>query len=314
MEHLSENNVEQGKRSVEITSTSLGSMLREARENLGFSVADVAAQIKFAPRQIEALEADDFKHLPEAAFVRGFVRSYAKILHLDTQALLAAMPQTKANEAELMPAPVNVPFPVANSPQKQNLILLGAALLLAVIAVGFAVWHFTNPLKQAKVAKIEAPVIVPAETQPIPAPPVQKQNKVAPAVSVEPKSRTSATTEQSAVVAEPSSVTAKTKAVKTPVPQIQPKDALMEQDTTGQATTIRLVFEEDSWTEIKDKNGKILSSQVNPSGSELILKGHLPLSLVVGHATTTRLYQDGEQVDLTSDLSSTNDVARLTLE
>jgi cytoskeleton protein RodZ len=314
MEHLSENNVEQGKRSVEITSTSLGSMLREARENLGFSVADVAAQIKFAPRQIEALEADDFKHLPEAAFVRGFVRSYAKILHLDTQALLAAMPQTKANEAELMPAPVNVPFPVANSPQKQNLILLGAALLLAVIAVGFAVWHFTNPLKQAKVAKIEAPVIVPAETQPIPAPPVQKQNKVAPAVSVEPKSRTSATTEQSAVVAEPSSVTAKTKAVKTPVPQIQPKDALMEQDTTGQATTIRLVFEEDSWTEIKDKDGKILSSQVNPSGSELILKGHLPLSLVVGHATTTRLYQDGEQVDLTSDLSSTNDVARLTLE
>ena len=55
-------------------------MLREARERLGLSVADVAAQIKFAPRQIEALEADDFKHLPEAAFLRGFVRSYAKIL------------------------------------------------------------------------------------------------------------------------------------------------------------------------------------------------------------------------------------------
>lgn len=307
MEHLPENSAEQGNRSAAIPATSLGGMLRGARERLGFSVADVAAQIKFAPRQIEALEADDFKHLPEAAFVRGFVRSYAKILHLDTQTLLAALPQTKADAAELMPAPVNVPFPVANSPQRQNLILLGAALLLAVIAVGFAVWHFTNPLKQSKVAKIETPVSLPAETQTIPAPQVQKPNKIAPSISEETKSRPSEAAEQS-------SVPAKAKAVKTPVPQTQPKDSLMEHDTTVQTTSIRLVFEEDSWTEIKDKDGKILSSQVNPRGSELTLKGHLPLSLVIGHATTTRLYQDGEPVDLTSDLSSENDVARLTLE
>jgi cytoskeleton protein RodZ len=309
MEHHPENSAEQGSRSAAIPPTSLGGMLRGARESLGYSVADVAAQIKFAPRQIEALEADDFKHLPEAAFVRGLVRSYAKILHLDTQALLAAMPQTKADAAELMPAPVNVPFPVANSPQRQNLILLGAALLLAVIAVGFAVWHFTNPLKQSKVAKIETPVILPAETQTIPAPIplVQKQNKIAPPISEEMKLRPSATAEQS-------SVPAKTKVVNTPVPKIPPKDSLMDRDTTAQITTIRLVFEEDSWTEIKDKDGKILSSQVNPRGSELTLNGRLPLSLVIGHATTTRLYQDGEPVDLTSDLSSTNDVARLTLE
>ena len=78
MEHLPENNAEQGNLSAAIPLTSLGRMLREAREHLGLSVADVAAQIKFAPRQIEALEADDFKHLPEAAFLRGFVRSYAK--------------------------------------------------------------------------------------------------------------------------------------------------------------------------------------------------------------------------------------------
>src|ERR1039458_7621063 len=96
MEHLPENNAEQSNRSAEIPLTSLGRMLREARERFGLSVADVAAQIKFAPRQIEALEADDFKHLPEAAFLRGFVRSYAKILHLDAQTLLAAHPGAKS--------------------------------------------------------------------------------------------------------------------------------------------------------------------------------------------------------------------------
>ena len=65
MEQLPENTEEQVKPSATTTQTttgqeSLGKMLREAREQLGLSIADVAAQIKFAPRQIEALEADDF--------------------------------------------------------------------------------------------------------------------------------------------------------------------------------------------------------------------------------------------------------------
>jgi len=135
MEHLPENNAEQGNLSAAIPLTSLGRMLREAREHLGLSVADVAAQIKFAPRQIEALEADDFKHLPEAAFLRGFVRSYAKILRLDAETLLASIPQTKMAAAELIPASVGVLFPNAHSLRQQNMIWLGAASLLAVIVV-----------------------------------------------------------------------------------------------------------------------------------------------------------------------------------
>jgi cytoskeleton protein RodZ len=307
MEHLPENNAEQGDLSAAIPLTSLGRMLREARERLGLSVADVAAQIKFAPRQIEALEANDFKHLPEAAFLRGFVRSYAKILHLDAQTLLAALPQTKAAAAELIPASVEVPFPVAHSSQRQNLILLGAALLLAVIVVGFAVWHFTTPLKHSKVAKIETPVPLPAEMQIIPAPPVPKQSMIAPAIPAEPKLRSSQTEEQSSPRA------AKTAPAQT-VPQTQSSDSVTHDDTPMQTTTLRLVFDEESWTEITDKDGKIISSRVHPRGSEMNLHGHLPLSLVIGHAATTHLYQDGEQVDLAPYINSSSEVARLTLE
>ncbi len=307
MEHLPENNAEQGNHSAAIPLTSLGRILREARGRLGLSVADVAAQTKFAPRQIEALEADDFKHLPEAAFLRGFVRSYAKILNMDAQTLLAALPQTKVAAAELIPASVDVPFPVEHSSQRQNLILLGAALLLAVIVVGFAVWHFTSPVKQSTVEKIETPVPLPAEMQIIPAPLVPKQNMIAPALPAEPKLRSSATVEQSSVRA------AKTAAAQT-VPQTQSTDVGTLQDTSTQTTTLRLVFDEEAWTEIKDKDGKMLSSQINPRGSELNLEARLPLSLVIGHAATTHLYQDGEQVDLTPYINSSSEVARLTLE
>ena len=39
---------------------SVGGALRDARIQSGMSVNEVSSRIKFAPRQIEALEADDF--------------------------------------------------------------------------------------------------------------------------------------------------------------------------------------------------------------------------------------------------------------
>src|SRR3989338_8947453 len=172
MEQLPGNNPGQSENPAATEAASLGRTLRETREHLGFSVADVANQIKFAPRQIEALEADDFQHLPEAAFLRDFIRSYAKILQLDAQALLAALPQFETVPTELVPASVDVPFPGAQSLLRQNQFWLYAAGLLAVIAGVFALWNFMSPLKQPKVEQVETPLSLPAEVQIIPVTPV----------------------------------------------------------------------------------------------------------------------------------------------
>jgi transcriptional regulator with XRE-family HTH domain len=66
-----------------------GSKLASARNTLGWTVEQVAAQLKLAPRQIIALEADDYVSLPEPAVVRGFIRAYAKLLKLDATPLVA---------------------------------------------------------------------------------------------------------------------------------------------------------------------------------------------------------------------------------
>jgi cytoskeleton protein RodZ len=371
MEH--QNNAEPGNLNNATPPVSLGTMLREAREHLNLSVAEVAAQIKFAPRQIEALESDDFRQLPEAAFLRGFVRSYAKILNLDAQPLLAALPQEKAAAAELIPASVDVPYPVDNTSQRQNLILLGAALLLAVIAVGFSVWHFTNPQRPSTVAKLESPVPLPDEKQVSPEPSVQKHNTTEPSnpaepkrqssliseqtpshterilpekpKAVEPSRQSSATAAQSSVratktkakavasAAQSSVQAAKTKselsasaaqssvrAAKTKAkaneaePQTQTTDSSSKVGTGASNTVLKLVFDEESWAEIKDKDGNMISSQINPRGSELNVKGRLPMSLVIGHAATTHLFKDGQAVDLTPYINSSGEVARFTLE
>ncbi|HEU0233515.1 MAG TPA: RodZ domain-containing protein [Gallionella sp.] len=316
MEQLPEDNTGQGDSPAAIPAVSLGTTLREARERLGLSIADVANQTKLAPRQIEALEADDFQHLPEMTFVRGFVRSYAKILQLDAQPLLADIPQANASTVPLVPASVEVPFPNAYSLQRQNLIWLGAALLLAVLVVAFAVWHFTTPLEKPEVAQVETPVPLPAKMQIIPASPVLEASVTASPV---------APAAQPALVAAQSPVPAAKPLAPLPrdtlltaggrpeaLPQTQPPS--VQTGVPPQTATLRLTFDEESWTEIRDKDDKILSSQVNPRGSELSLKGQAPFSLVIGHAASVRLYHRGKQVDLTPHTSASSEVARLTLE
>lgn len=119
-----------------------GRILREARERQGMSVADVAKYTHLASRQIEALETDDYEHLPELPFVRGFIRSYARLLQIAPEPLLAGLPHDDHSSMPRMPPSVEAPFPSPFMVQRRNLMLLGTALLLVV--AGFMAWNFMS--------------------------------------------------------------------------------------------------------------------------------------------------------------------------
>ncbi len=69
-----------------------GAMLARAREAAGLSIEAVGTQLKLAPRQVRALESGDFASLPGRTFVRGFVRNYARLVNLDVNRVVAALP------------------------------------------------------------------------------------------------------------------------------------------------------------------------------------------------------------------------------
>lgn len=303
MEANQENSATQEESAEPAEAASLGKMLREARERLGLSVADVAGQTKLAVRQIEALEADDFRSLPEMPFVRGFVRSYAKILQVDTQPLLASMPQSNGDQVSLVPVSVEAPFPSPHSPQRQNLIWLGAALLLSVLVVAIAVWNFTAPPAKMAAVQAEAPESVPDREAAAPATPAVK------AAAIVPPAR-----EITQPPAETEQAHGAAGQVFVPHAELQTVPPAVQPVAPPKAAALRLKFDEESWVEIKDKDGKVLSSQVNLPGSELRLNGEAPFSLVIGHAAAVRLYHHGRQVDLASHINPENEVARLTLE
>ena len=66
-----------------------GAQLKARREAMGWSVEQVADQLKLASRQVIALEEGDGAALPNLAVVRGFIRAYAKVVKLDAGPLVA---------------------------------------------------------------------------------------------------------------------------------------------------------------------------------------------------------------------------------
>lgn len=67
----------------------VGEILKQARTDQGISLATVAGQTKIQLKYIRALEENNFDKLPPAAFVKGFVRSYARVVSKDPEGLLA---------------------------------------------------------------------------------------------------------------------------------------------------------------------------------------------------------------------------------
>ena len=54
-----------------------------------------------------------------------------------------------------------------------------------------------------------------------------------------------------------------------------------------------MVFSQECWIEIKDINGNIVNSSVNPPDSELSFESSLPLSFIFGNAEGVELYISG---------------------
>ena len=64
-----------------------GQRLRQARLRRGYDLTQVARELRLTPERVKAIENEDYPRLPDAVFVVGYVKSYARLLDLDPEAL-----------------------------------------------------------------------------------------------------------------------------------------------------------------------------------------------------------------------------------
>ena len=70
--------------------SSFGETLRRERELRQISLREIAEATKINLRYLDALERDDFRHLPGGVFNKGFVRAYAQFIGIDPETMVMA--------------------------------------------------------------------------------------------------------------------------------------------------------------------------------------------------------------------------------
>lgn len=266
-----------------------GRLLAEAREQRNQTVADIAQQLKLSPSQIEALESDAYEKLPGPIFVRGFIRNYAKLVGLDGERLVTALAGTRTElpVVAAVPHSDNIPFPAGHRPRWPVIIGVLGVIIAALLLFDFMISPSPVPVKDVPVAI--APVVSPPSVSSAPAVTEPVTTALTPAASApavtEPVSQAVASAGAQAVPSLPGA--------------------------PGNRN-LQLTFEADSWVEIRDRNDRVVFSQLNRAGTTQQVQGRAPLNVIIGNARGVRLLQDGRAFDLAPHTRV--EVARFTIK
>ena len=269
-----------------------GRTLAAQREAMGWTVEQVADQLKLAVRQVVALEQGDYANLPGPAVVRGFVRAYAKVVKLDPVPLVAQIALDTPAATDLTGTTVRrdkpsskptsfsqVRYP-SNGKRASKFPLALVAGAVVLIAAAVAAWQFGvtpgglmgGPAKEASADGVAAPdanvTVLPAPVQGQPLvtqpdagskpaellPPVI--SNAVPLISVPP---TTPSNPQGGGVASTGSGGAAASA-----------DALV------------INVREDSWVEVRPAKGKALFARMVKGGQTETVTITEPVTLIVG--------------------------------
>lgn len=278
-----------------------GAMLREAREAAGLSLDAVSQQLKLAPRQVQALEDGDFNLLPGRTFVRGFARNYARLVRLDPDTVLGALPGAATAGGGLEAPPLNpttgtmgeLPHAGRTRPAWVRWSIPLAIVLAIAVAAGYEYMRGSRKSTTATVAAT-------TERAPAPAAPVAPAS-TAPAGA---PSATPLTTPVTTTLSDGSAAAAAGTSGQTPVPS-----------TASDATLIapvNIATRGPTWIEVRDSTGRMVMSQTLDAGQTQAIVGAPPFDIVIGNAPDVTLTFRGRTIDLAP--YTRQNVARLTLQ
>lgn len=300
-----------------------GVHLAAQRQAVGWSVEQVANQLNLAPRQVQAMEEDNYAALPGMVIARGFVRSYAKLLKLDPAPLLAMISEraTPSPETLELRRTLSATFTESNLPMAtrsgSGAKWLAALLVLLVLAAGgWLAWRdglvekwlsgdFGTPAGQAVQQE-------PAAQESAGGVPLGQPTEDAPAGMTEPANpvQAPATGANAAPNVGPAAASSATAPGKSAAPTPQ-QTVVAGASTLKPGDKLVLTLREASWVEIKRENGEVLAARLVPAGATESFDIGVGAILVVGNAAGVDAAFRGKAIDLNA--GAKNNVARVKL-
>lgn len=283
----------------------VGDLLRGQRERLGWSIADVAANLKIRRVMIEAIERGRFRDLPGLAYALGFVKAYAELLGLDSGEIVKRFRAEATGIEEHRE--LNFPQPLGES-RLPGGFAISAALLAAVVAYG--VWYATSfthdgpPQRVTVVPDRLAALAVPAHEPYAPPPSVPSP---APSVTVDSPSATAPVTTPPAStpvppVASPAAPVAPAPQIaavppSAPIPAVpaDPNAPKVYGDVAAVDVRIVIRAQADAWVQVKDAaTGNVVFMRIMKAGESYKAPNRPGLLLTAGNAGSLEIRVDGK--------------------
>lgn len=272
-----------------------GQLLRNAREQLGWTREQVASRIHLRLTLIAAIEADTYDKHTSHTFIRGYLRAYAKLVGIPEETILAAYEKLGLTP----PDNIDMQSFSRRSRQQANdsrLKVVTWLVILVLIGLSVAWWWQSTARRSAGDDALAATEISATVNTP--------EANVAPAVEVaEPVLPAASDAVSTQVVV--SGATATLPVVATDASAAVPTDVSGAVSTAESTTTepakapqLKMSFTADCWLDVKDANGKTLFSGLKKANDELVLEGPEPLRFIIGAPMAVNLEYQGKSFDM----------------
>jgi cytoskeleton protein RodZ len=246
----------------------VGAQLRQARVEQRRSITEISNATKIQPWVLDALETDRLQEQMSPIYVKGFLSTYAKFLHLEPEPLLAQLPWPKPEEEEETVQPVSAPPRPSISFEPLWLLLkrLRPAAAAVVVIALIVIAKPTRWLPAIKLPHRQASIVVPSE----PSPP-------RPAAAVKPSTPPKPAAEAPKPVA-----ATKPSLDQVPLMPVQPLELAM-------------VVHRATWVSVR-ADGKLLSQQRLPRGAKEVWKAKKQLELVIAKPLQVDVTLNGQPI------------------
>lgn len=146
----------------EATVKSIGGTLLLARTEAGLSQDDVAKRLNLSKTFVQYIENDEFEKLEQSpVFIRGYVRTYARLVNLDEDAMIALL-NTHGIFEKAKPRSTYVSTRMQITARDKKMRLITYAIVLIILLLTFLWWHSRT---SEHVAKKMLPPIAAQKTQ-----------------------------------------------------------------------------------------------------------------------------------------------------
>jgi len=309
-----------------------GQRLRAAREAAELTQEGIAAELRLDLKLIRALEEGDLEHLPEPVFTAGYLRSYARLVGLPADELVAQYvesetrdtPPLENHQGERHPHHRKVIHALTSSfslsgdrPHKitrtgSPVVLVAGVVLVAIVAIWAAKSWLSNRVESLTQTSQTTPLDTPgsqgneSKAEAIPEKSKNMADLVDQGVSVRHKGNKTAGkglhTKSTSDKQSPSTGTMIEKSLPIkPLPgaggvsRAQPATTAAVSD--ADLTRLSLRFSDTSWVDIRDATGKRLIRELGLKGATKKIEGVAPFTVLLGYGPGVEIAYNGKSFD-----------------